>query len=193
MTLHLPRTRATDTLTREVQHRVIPTGQLEVRAGGSGPGTFEGWANLWDVVDSYGTRWLRGSWLAGGLDSEPYALLWMHDARVVLGSFVAEERDKGLWIAGSFDPTPEGQAARQRAVSGSAPALSVGFGAAITSPDDSTAFIASELLEVSQITARMQSTPGAGLTKARAADLERARTEAQDRARRIARARLLLA
>lgn len=190
MTLH---TRATAIVTPDAAHtRSVPSGQIEVRAAGDGPGTFEGWANLWDVLDSYGTRFLRGAWSAGGLDGEPYALLWMHDARQVIGSFTATERDLGLWIAGSFDPTPEGQAARARSLSGSAAGLSVGFGDTITDPNDESAFRAAELLEVSQITARMASTPGAGITKARAAaagepEAARARRAA------IARARLLLA
>lgn len=170
-----------------VQTRVIPSGQLTIRAAGDGPGTFDGWANRFGVVDSYGTHWRKGSWLAGGLDTDPYPLLWMHDARVVAGWFRAEERDEGLWIDGEFDPTPEGQAARARAMSGSAGELSVGFGASITADDDPTAFIASELMEVSQITARHASSPGAAINQARAKqqadELARARQAAAIRAK----------
>lgn len=173
----------------QVQTRVIPAGQLTVRAASDGDGSFEGWANLFGVVDSYGTQWRPGAWRAGGLDDQPYALLWMHDPRVVLGYFHAEERDLGLWIQGAFDNTPEGQAGRARALSGSAPELSVGFGQAITADDDPTAFIASELMEVSQITARHASSPGAAITQAR-----QKQDEARAKARRAqaARARLLL-
>lgn len=168
----------------QVHTRVIPSGQLTVRAGSDGDGTFEGWANRWGAVDTYGTHWLPGSWSRGGLDSQPYALLWMHDPRVVLGSFVASERDEGLWIEGGFDATPEGQAARARAASGSAPELSVGFGQSIMDAEDPTAFYASELMEVSQITARHASSPGAAITAARAkADMDRAREAARIRAR----------
>jgi HK97 family phage prohead protease len=172
-----------------VQTRVIPSGQLEVRAGKDGDGSFEGWANRFGAVDTYGTHWRPGSWRAGGLDTSPYALLWMHDPRVVLGYFTAEERDQGLWISGAFDATPDGQAGRARASSGSASELSVGFGQAITADDDPTAFIACELMEVSQITARHASSPGASITAARARQ-----DEARARARKaqIARARLLL-
>lgn len=173
----------------QVHTRVIPAGQLTVRAAADGDGSFEGWANLFGAVDTYGTHWQPGSWRAGGLDDQPYALLWMHNPSVVLGHFRAEERDLGLWIQGAFDSTPEGQAGRQRALSGSAPELSVGFGQAITADDDPTAFIACELMEVSQITARHASSPGAAITSARAKQ-----DEARARARRaaITRAKLLL-
>lgn len=172
-----------------VQTRVIPSGQLTIRAASDGDGSFEGWANLFGAVDTYGTHWRPGSWRAGGLDDQPYALLWMHDPRVVLGYFTAEERDLGLWIAGAFDSTPEGQAGRARALSGSAPELSVGFGQAITADDDPTAFIACELMEVSQITARHASSPGAAITAARS---KQDQARARARQAQIARAKLLL-
>lgn len=170
-----------------VQARVIPAGQLTVRVAAGEDGSFEGWANRFGQVDSYGTHWRPGSWIAGGLDENRYALLWMHDARVVLGSFTAAERPEGLWIEGAFDDTPEGQAGRARARSGSAAELSVGFGAAITAEDDPTAFIASELMEVSQITARHASSPGAAITDARAKA-----AAALEQRRAVARTRLLL-
>ena len=173
-------------MTTPIQTRAIPADQLTIRAGTAGDGTFEGWANLFGVIDTYGTHWQAGAWVAGGLDTAEYALLWMHDARTVLVSFVASERPRGLWIEGAFDGTPEGQAGRARAASGSAGELSVGFGAAITAPDDPTAFIACELMEVSQITARHGSSPGAVITAARtrlAADVAQARRVAGARAR----------
>ena len=173
----------------QVTTRLIPTEQLDLRAAASGDGSFEGWANLYGQVDSYGTHWRKGSWTAGGLDAAPYALLWMHDPTRVLGHFTAREADQGLWISGAFDDTPDGQAGRARARSGSAQELSVGFGQAITAEDDPTAFIACELMEVSQITARHASSPGAVITAARNKQDE-ARAKAQRAA--LARARLLL-
>ena len=160
---------------------------LVVRAEGDGTGTFEGWACRWDVVDTYGTTFRRGCFDAGGLDRELYALLWMHSPFDPVGTFTAEERDQGLWIAGGWDGTPEGQAKRAMA-STSAPGLSVGFVPITVDPDDTEAFTACRLVETSQITRRMASVPGAELTAARAI------TRAADaQAAQVAIARLRLA
>lgn len=154
------------------QQRLIPAGQISLRAVAADDGTFEGYANLFGVVDTYGTRWTPGAWTAGGLDSDPYPLLWMHDPSHVIGTFTAREDDKGLFIQGRFDATPEGQTARTRAHSGSAVELSVGFGRAETMPNDPSAFVLTELLETSLITTRMASSPGAGLTAVRGNGLQ---------------------
>ncbi|MGL5910477.1 MAG: HK97 family phage prohead protease, partial [Phycicoccus sp.] len=109
----------------DIQVRGVTEFRIEDGVGGS-PAQFEGWACRWDVVDSYGTSFRKGAFIAGGLDSDPYALLWMHNPSEPIGTFTAEERDDGLWITGSWDDTPEGNAKRSMA-SGSAPGLSVGF------------------------------------------------------------------
>lgn len=146
-------------------------------------GTFAGYGSIHGVRDSYGTEMRQGCWTNGGLDSDPYALLWMHNPDVVLGTFTAREDETGLWVEGRYDDTPEGTAARTRAISGSAPGLSVGFNVVAIADDDPDAFTACRLVEVSQITARMASTPGAELAsvrKAQAANdsIRKARTAA---------------
>jgi HK97 family phage prohead protease len=140
--------------------------ELTVRADDKGASTFEGWAVMWGVVDSYGTTFKRGSFIEGGLDQGEYALLWMHDPMRPIGAFAAEERDKGLWIEGGWDDTPEGQAARVRARR-SAPGLSVGFVPIGVDPDDQDTFTSARLVETSQITLRMASVPGAAITASR--------------------------
>lgn len=152
---------------QRVEHRRVPRGALAVRFDEGG--TFDGYANLWDVTDSYGTRFRPGAWSAGGLDEQPYALLWMHDAAAVVGTFSAREDTRGLRIEGRFDATQAGQDARARAMSGSASELSVGFVRLENQADDDTAIIAARLVEVSLITARMASQPGAALTGVRTA------------------------
>lgn len=165
--------RSTALLSSSVQHRRASAELVDsVRAAAKSGGTFEGYANVWDVVDTYGTRFLPGCFSRGGLDSEPYALLWMHDATHVVGSFTAREDDHGLLIAGGFAQTERGQEARELARIGAAPELSVGFSGAIESDDDATAFESVRLVETSLITARMASTPGAALTSVRSASLQ---------------------
>lgn len=171
-----------------MEQRVIPAGRLEQRLADDEDGSFEGWALLWNTTDSYGTRFRAGAF-ASTLDSDPYAFLWMHDPWTVLGTFTAEERDRGVWIEGRYDDTPEGQAARTRARTGSAPELSIGFYRTAVNPDDESEITEAVLVETSQITARMASVPGARITDARAAA---AAADAVARRARVARARLLL-
>lgn len=130
---------------------------------------FAGYAVLWDVVDSWGTTFAPGCASAGGLDAELYALLDMHNPSAVIGVFTAREDEKGLWIAGDWDDTAAGRDARSRALSGSAAGLSVGFEVLAVDPDNVDRFTAIRLVEVSQITARMQAVPGAGFAEARGA------------------------
>lgn len=175
----------------EVRQHVATFG-LDVRFGNGAEvdGTFAGWGSVHNVVDSYGTRMLPGSWTAGGLDDEPYALLWMHNPDVVLGTFRAREEDRGLWIEGRYDATDVGQRARAQAQSGSAPGLSVGFTVVSALADDPDAFNAVRLVEVSQITRRMAATPGALMEQVRVQD--DAAVLARRRRASVARARLLL-
>lgn len=167
-------TRSTPTLERpgaalglgdQLQTRALQA--LQMRAGDGEAGTFEGYACVWDVEDSYGTTFQRGCFSRGGLDPEPYALLWMHNPLEVLGTFTAQEDDHGLRIAGAWDETAAGKDARVRAKSGSAPGLSVGFVPIMVDPDDETLFTQCRLVETSQITRRMASVPGASLDKVR--------------------------
>lgn len=170
-----------------LEQRTFP--RLDMRVGEGEEGTFEGYACLWNVTDSYGTRFVKGAFSAGGLDTSAYALLWMHDPWQVVGQFLAEEDNIGLRIAGAYDDTPEGQTARTRARSGSAPELSVGFVRTANDPQDLDAITGAMLVETSQITARMAAVPGAALTAVRsktATPDQRVQAEA-------ARARLLLA
>jgi HK97 family phage prohead protease len=153
-----------------------------VRADEDGSGSFEGWGCVFDVVDTYGTTFRPGCFTRGGLDEGEYALLWMHSPMVPVGVFTAEERDQGLWITGRYDPTPDGQAARVRGLSGSASGLSVGFvwldDGGEDAPDDITS---ARLVETSQITARMAAVPGSALQGVRDDALdeaERKRVEA---------------
>jgi HK97 family phage prohead protease len=167
--LHSPETR--DALA----HRGIKAEDLLIRATGTAEpndsGGFEGWGCIFGVKDSYGTTFQPGCFTEGGLDESAYALLWMHSGMVPLGTFVAEERDQGLWIAGEYDATPDAQTARARALSGSARELSVGFVWLNDGGEDDPDLITSaRLVETSQITLRMAAVPGAGMAAVRTDD-----------------------
>lgn len=147
----------------EVRHML----RLELRADTDDEGTFDGYACVWDVEDSYGTKFRRGCFVAGGLDGLAYALLWMHQPWEPGGIFYAAEDDHGLHITGRWDLTQLGGDMRVRAQSGSAPGLSVGFVPLGVDADDSSVFTVCKLVETSQITARMAAVPGAALVGVR--------------------------
>lgn len=139
---------------------------LDLRAAAD-DGTFEGYACVWDVQDSYGTTFKQGCFEKGGLDESLYALLWMHDPTLPSGTFTAKEDDHGLLIGGGYDATQLGQDCRTRAKSGSAPGLSVGFVWRDNDPDDENSITNARLVETSQITARMAAVPGSQITAVR--------------------------
>lgn len=146
-------------------------GGIDLRASAT-DGTFEGFLCRFNVVDSYGTRFVPGCFLEGGLDERLYALLWMHDPTMPGATFSATERgNEGLWIEGAYDDTTIGRDLRVRAKSGSAAELSNGFVWLGSSPDDDNAITSARLVEGSQITARMASVPGSQISAVRAASL----------------------
>lgn len=142
---------------------------IRVTRAEDGSGAFEGWACIYGVQDTYGTTFQGGCFTEGGLDEAAYAYLAMHSPMLPLGTFVAEDRTEGLWIAGEYDPTPTGQEWRARALSGSAPELSVGFvWLGDGGEDDPNLITSARLVETSQIVVRMASVPGAQLQGVRA-------------------------
>jgi len=160
--------------------------RLELRASADDVPTFEGWACRYGVVDSYGTTFVEGCFREQ-LDGT-YPLLWMHDPHEPVGTFRAEERDGGLWLAGTYDSTDVGQRARARALAGSAPELSVGFVWYASDPDDEDRITGAKLVETSQITLRMASVPGSQIEAVRelaAAQLDEGADEAAVRARLV--------
>ena len=157
----------------------VSEGGINLRAAAeSDSGEFEGFLCRFNTTDSYGTHFRPGCFERGGLDERLYALLWMHDPFLPGATFTAEERsDEGLWIAGHYDETQQGQDMRVRAKSGSAPELSVGFVWLDSDEDDENAITKARLVEGSQITARMASVPGSQISAVRAASLGGQRLE----------------
>lgn len=146
---------------------------VRVTRAEDGSGAFEGWACVYGVQDTYGTTFQQGAFTEGGLDEAAYAYLAMHQPMLPLGTFTAEDRAEGLWIAGEYDPTPVAQDWRARGITGSAPELSVGFvWLGDGGEDDPNLITSARLVETSQIVLRMASVPGAQLAGVRAGDEE---------------------
>lgn len=151
----------------------VGEGGIDLRAAAaSATGEFEGFLCRFNERDSYGTRFMPGSFVAGGLDERLYPLLWMHDPFQPGATFTAEERGgEGLWIQGQYDDTQVGQDMRVRAKSGSAPELSVGFVWLDSDAEDENDITKARVVEGSQITARMASVPGSQISAVRQAAL----------------------
>jgi len=130
--------------------------------------TFEGLACKYNIKDSYGTTFYPGCFTTGGLDTNTYALLWMHSPDQPIGILRAEERKDGLYIVGEWDQSHAGQNARATALSGSASELSVGFEWLDWSMENQTEIHNATLREVSQVTTRFGAVPGSAFTAARA-------------------------
>jgi HK97 family phage prohead protease len=130
---------------------------------------FEGRACQYNVKDSYGTTFMAGCFTRGGLDTRSYSLLWNHDYSKPVGTFVAEEREDGLYIVGRWDDNTSGRDARASALSGSASDLSVGFTWMQESEEDAAQEIIrkARLHEVSQVTSRFGAVPGSAMTAVR--------------------------
>lgn len=142
-------------------------------------GSFAGYACRWNTVDSYGTQFSEGSFV-GSTRSQKLPLLFMHSPENPVGTFTWREDAEGLHIEGRFDKTDEGERARQRALSGSAPELSVGFIRRGVDPDDETRITAAELKEVSAITLGFASQRGAELVAVRKVAEEMQRMDAEN-------------
>jgi HK97 family phage prohead protease len=154
--------------------------RVRIDQAADGSGAFEGWGCVYGVQDTYGTTFQQGSFTEGGLDEAAYAYLAMHSPMLPLGTFVAEDRAEGLWIAGEYDPTPVAQDWRARALTGSAPELSVGFvWLGDGGEDDPNLITSARLVETSQIVLRMASVPGAQLLAVKATDMPDALTRAR--------------
>jgi HK97 family phage prohead protease len=181
--------RATERLGREVEFRSVAFRDMEVRAVDDSR-TAEGYICRWGVIDTYGNRFRQGAFTSAGLDDKPYAFLWMHEPYDPAGLFTASEDASGLFIRIAYDATDTGERAYQRAKSGSAAELSIGFirkGDEVAQ-DGVTEITRAELVEGSQITARFAAQPGAALAAVRMKDANQAAESELRRRERAAKA-----
>jgi HK97 family phage prohead protease len=99
---------------------------LEVKEDGDAR-TLEGWASVYDYVDSQKDVVVRGAF-AKSLKSGKPAMLWQHDQASPIGVWdVAEETDKGLLVRGRILDTALGNDAYKLAKAGAVKGLSIGY------------------------------------------------------------------
>jgi HK97 family phage prohead protease len=98
---------------------------LEIKQLNAVSGKFAGWASVFDIEDDGGDTVRRGAF-ASSLKKRKPKIYLEHTTSV--GVFeVAEEREKGLWVEGQPDESPDGLTARAKLKSGALDALSIGF------------------------------------------------------------------
>ncbi|WP_152051817.1 HK97 family phage prohead protease [Tautonia marina] len=89
--------------------------------------TIEGWASIYDYVDSQKDIVVRGAF-AKSLKSGKPAMLWQHRQDSPIGVWdVAEETDKGLLVRGRILDTTLGNDAYKLAKAGAIKGLSIGY------------------------------------------------------------------
>jgi HK97 family phage prohead protease len=166
------RTMPTRSSLAELEVRTVSMADFQVRNAEGAAGIFSGYANRHQTKDTYGTRWQEGAWKAGGLDSDPYPLLWMHDPWDPIGTVKAGEDSTGLEVEGRWDNSDEGKRARDRYESGSAVDLSVGFVTVQKDSKDKGLVTSSKLKEVSQVTTRFGASPGSRIASVRMSETD---------------------
>lgn len=145
-------------------------------------GTFEGYGSVYNVIDSYGTKFAPGAF-AASLAAHKKAgtmpkLLWQHDPSQPIGTYTAMSEDsRGLMVKGKFvQSVPQARAAYELLQAGALDGLSVGFMTQASDMDPQTGIRTitdADLWEVSIVT--FAANPAAKVDSVRAAD--RIRTE----------------
>jgi uncharacterized protein len=145
-------------------------------------GTFEGYGSVFNVLDSYGTKFAPGAFSAS-LAAHKRAgtmpkLLWQHDPSQPIGVYSSMSEDsRGLVVKGKFvRSVRQGQEAYDLLQAGALDGLSVGFMTQTYDTDPQTGvrtITGADLWEVSIVT--FAANPAAKVDNVRAAD--RIRTE----------------
>jgi hypothetical protein len=89
--------------------------------------TIEGWASIYDNVDSQKDIVVRGAFSKSLRNGKP-AMLWQHQQSAPIGVWdVAEETDKGLLVRGRILDTTLGDDAYKLARAGAVKGMSIGY------------------------------------------------------------------
>jgi HK97 family phage prohead protease len=115
-----------------MERKIIDASRFEFKAAG-GPGTFWGYASVWDSVDRVGDLVRRGAYEATlGTFIRDGAICWGHNQSDPVATIDdAEENSKGLRITATFHSDERAQTARsiaqERLARGKGMGLSIGY------------------------------------------------------------------
>lgn len=92
--------------------------------------TVEGFASVFNNVDSYNDIVLPGAFVKTLKRKKSIPMLWQHDTSQVIGMWDEfEERDKGLYVKGTIIDTTIGNDAYKLAKAGAVSGMSIGYSA----------------------------------------------------------------
>ena len=85
--------------------RLQPERTFEVRVvDGGEPGSFEGYASVFGVVDTHGTVFDKGAFKKTLKERKGWLpIVWMHNQYEPIGRADVREDEKGLWVEGQLD------------------------------------------------------------------------------------------
>lgn len=129
------------------------TAPLEVKFSADS-GMFEGYASIFDQIDSDGDRIEKGAFIES-LKSKLPAMLWQHNMKEPIGKFThVEEDDVGLYVKGHLAQEGRGREAYSLLKMGAINGLSVGFVCqqAVRDKKDVRVIKQADLVEISLVT-----------------------------------------
>lgn len=180
---HLATRNAAPARPAELQHRFVTLKDISADADTR---TFEGYASVWNVIDTYGTEFAPGcfkrtlgEWRARGAWPD---FLLQHDVSLVAGKWLdMREDDVGLWVRGQYVKSAFGDHGLACVREGIATGLSIGFvmrGYEIDDRNDQSMLITDvDLYEISQVT--KPANPAAGFTALRTVQPNSTRREVE--------------
>ncbi len=102
----------------------------EIKASDDDSRTVEGFASVFNNVDSYNDIVLPGAFAKTIKKQKSLPMLWQHDPSQVIGMWdEMEERDRGLYVKGTIVDTAMGLDAHKLAKAGAVKGMSIGYGA----------------------------------------------------------------
>lgn len=140
--------------TSKIQFADAP--QVEVKAEADGKIT--GYGSVWDVVDAYSERVVKGAFTQSLLDHEQRKsmpkMLWQHQTDRPIGRWEKMREDgRGLYMEGRLNlKTSAGRDAYEHLISGDVDAFSIGYREKRVRPGDVRDLLELDLQEVSVVT-----------------------------------------
>ena len=146
-----------------MEHKQIEF-RFTVAEGDAEPGSFTGYASIFDMVDSYGDATKKGAFKKTLKEKKQFPLLWSHDCFLVpIGIITGEEDDHGLKVAGSMNLDIElARDVRSAMKQGSVNGLSIGYNVVKKEIDNETGIRTLKEISLWEISACVfQACPGA--------------------------------
>lgn len=102
--------------------------KFTLAGGDEEPGTFTGYASIWDMVDSYGDVTKRGAFKKTLKEQKEFPMLWSHNVDTPIGVIGGVEDERGLFVTGRLNlDVARAREIRSLMAQGSVKGLSIGY------------------------------------------------------------------